>query len=411
MRSDDGVVMSRPVAAVPTRWLIGLMCVNLGTYIAWFGPLQSLLPQQAEHLDAANKETILAWVTGFGAVVSLVTVPLAGALSDRTTNRLGRRAPWVFGGVILTVTGLLVLAWAGSVALMILGWCLVQAGGNCAYAGITAAIPDQVPEQQRAFAGGMVGLGQNLGILLGVGVATAAGGIRTGFIACAVLAAMLAVPYLRNTRDRQVTDVPTTGVGQILRGMWISPRKYPDFGWAWISRFFVMSAIALATLYLYYFLKDYVKVDSPKTGVFILIVTYSVIAVVTAIITGRISDRSGKRKRPVQAAAALVAVAALILGCIPAWPAAIIGACVMGLGFGAFISVDLAIATQVLPNADDRGKDLGVINIANALPQVLAPVVAAPIVTHLGGYQTLFICSAVLALAGAATVTRIRAVS
>ena len=66
--------------------------------------------------------------------------------------------------------------------------------------------------------------------------------------------------------------------------------------------------------------------------------------------------------------------------------------------------------TEVLPAAGDRAKDLGLINIANSLPQVLAPAIAAPVVTHLGGYSVLYTIAAALGLAGAVLVFRIRGV-
>jgi MFS family permease len=92
------------------------------------------------------------------------------------------------------------------------------------------------------------------------------------------------------------------------------------------------------------------------------------------------------------------------------WPGAIVAAALLGVGFGVFTSVDFALMTDVLPTALDRGKDLGVINVANALPQVAAPVLAAPIVTYLGGYRALYLVAAVIGLAGAVLVRRIRGV-
>jgi MFS family permease len=72
--------------------------------------------------------------------------------------------------------------------------------------------------------------------------------------------------------------------------------------------------------------------------------------------------------------------------------------------------VDFALITQVLPSAGDRGKDLGVINIANSLPQVIAPVLAWPFVTLWGGYVSLYVAAAVIGLLGAVFVVKIKGV-
>ena len=87
-----------------------------------------------------------------------------------------------------------------------------------------------------------------------------------------------------------------------------------------------------------------------------------------------------------------------------------VAALILGLGYGMYLAVDQALVTQVLPRAIDRGRDLGVINIANSAPQVLAPVIAAPIVTGAAGYTGLYLMTAAITLLSAVLVTRIRSV-
>jgi hypothetical protein len=64
----------------------------------------------------------------------------------------------------------------------------------------------------------------------------------------------------------------------------------------------------------------------------------------------------------------------------------------------------------VLPSAEDRAKDLGILNIASSAPQVLGPALAAPIVTYLGGYPSLYASVAVVTILGSYLVTRIRSI-
>ena len=85
-------------------------------------------------------------------------------------------------------------------------------------------------------------------------------------------------------------------------------------------------------------------------------------------------------------------------------------AAVLGAGYGIYLAVDAALITQVLPNAPGRAKDLGVINIANSAPQVLAPALAGPIVRHFGGYPALYLLTALVTLLGGVLVHRIRSV-
>lgn len=141
-----------------------------------------------------------------------------------------------------------------------------------------------------------------------------------------------------------------------------------------------------------------------------MILLYTLGMVATAVIGGRLSDRSGRRKIFVIWSGVVIAIAALLLAIWPTWPVALVGSVLLGAGYGVYLAVDNALITQVLPTAVDRGKDLGVINIATAAPQVLGPAIAAPLVTHLGGYPTLYALTAVVTLLGAVMVVRIRAV-
>jgi MFS family permease len=141
-----------------------------------------------------------------------------------------------------------------------------------------------------------------------------------------------------------------------------------------------------------------------------MILFYTMGMVATAVVAGHWSDRTGRRKVFVLASGVVIALAALLLAFWPVWPVALVASVLLGAGYGVFLAVDTALITQVLPAAVDRGKDLGIINIATAAPQVLGPALAAPLVTHLGGYPALYLATAVVTLLGAGLVVRIRSV-
>jgi MFS family permease len=216
---------------------------------------------------------------------------------------------------------------------------------------------------------------------------------------------LLAIPFALMTPDAPL------GPGQAPKATWrIGLREHPDFAWAWGTRFLVLLGNALGTLYLLYFLTDRVRLGDPETGLLIMILLYTVGMVATAVIGGRLSDRTGRRRIFVVWSGVVMAVAALLLAIWPTWPMAMVAAVLLGLGFGVYLAVDTALITQVLPTATDRAKDLGVINIASSAPQVLGPAISAPLVTHLGGYPTLFAATAVVTLLGAVLVMQIKSV-
>ncbi|HYN75929.1 MAG TPA: MFS transporter [Candidatus Limnocylindria bacterium] len=409
--SAEPFALAEPTRRVGRGFLTIVALANLGTMVAFFTPIQNLLPRLSEQVGGADgKETALAWITGVGALVAVVANPLAGALSDRTTSQFGRRRPWVLGGALVGGLAIVTLPTQGTVLGLALLWGCGQAAVNASYAGITATIPDQVPVSQRGVASGWVGVSQTLGVVLGVAlVSFAVTSLAPGAWATALLAMLLVVPFLFYLRDPvlPVERRPAFHLGAFVRGFWVSPRQYPDFAWAWITRFLISLSNAMATLYLLFFLKDQVGYDNPEQGQTILIAIYALGTMVTAVIGGRLSDRSGRRKIYVIVSSIVMAVAGLLLAGFPTFSVAMLAAAVLGAGYGVYLAVDQALITQVLPAAADRGRDLGVINIANSAPQVLGPVIAAPIVTTLGGYPVLYGATAFFALLSAVMVTRI----
>jgi len=413
--NEPSAALAEPVEKVGRGWTTSLSLANGAIWVGWYGPLQILLASQAEDFapgTGMSKEAMLAWVTGAGAVVSLVANPLFGALSDRTTARWGRRTPWIVAGAAGGALSLLLMAGAGGVWTMTVGWCLVQLTLNAAFAAVTAAVPDRVPRHQRGSVGGWLGAAQLLGVVGGTGLATLAGGVGGGYAACAVFTFVGVLPYVLRHKDLRlpVSDRPPWAWRSFLNSFWLSPRRHPDLAWAWLTRFLINLSNALVLLYLLYYLRDRLHYDDPEQGVLVLTAVNGLTLLATVVVGGVWSDRVGRRKPFVIWSGILMALATAALAGWQTWQGAIVASALLGVGFGVFTSVDFALMTDVLPTAIDRGKDLGVINVANALPQVAAPALAAPIVTYLGGYRVLYLVAAVIGLAGAVLVRNIRGV-
>ena len=408
------LALREPTSDVRRGYIAAVVLANLGIMLAFYAPITSLLPRLAEQVSPTSKEATLGWILGVGALMSVIGNPLAGALSDRTTSRLGRRKPWVLYGAMLGALGIVALVLQSTVLGLAVVWGFCQATINGAYAGLTATIPDQVPVRQRGFVSGWVGLAQTVGIVLGVAlVSIVVRPLVPGAVLVAILLVLLVLPFVLRIKDipLPVEEREPFHLGAFVKGFWVSPRLYPDFGWAWITRFLMQLGNALATLYLLYFLQDAVKYSDPAGGQTVLVALYALGTIITAVVAGRISDRSGRRKIYVVWSTVVMAFSAVILAFFPIFTAAMVAALILGLGYGIYLAVDQALVTQVLPTAIDRGRDLGVINIANAAPQVLAPVIAAPIVTGATGYTGLYLLTAVITLLSAVLVTRIKSVA
>lgn len=412
--------MNEPTRPVGTGFMALLALANLGLWMALFAPIQVLLAQQMEAIAPAGKEAALGYVTAAGALVAMVANPLFGAASDRTRSRFGRRHPWTMGGALVGAGALVMLGRQDTLAGIALWWCIAQAALNAMLAALTAEVPDQVPVSQRARCSAWAGASQPLGVVFGTVVVTAVAtvgghGIATGYALVAMLLVAAVLPFV--WRAPAMPGASSAPWREALLGLWISPRRAPDFAWAWFTRFLLNLGNALATLYLLYFLRDAVHYEalfpgeSAEDGLLVLIGLYTVGVLVAAFASGARSDRTGRRKSHVLVSGVVMAAASALLALWPTWLVAMGAAVLMGLGFGIYLAVDQALVTQVLPAAADRGKDLGVINIANSAPQVLAPAVAAVLVTQVGGYPALYATSAVVTLLGGVLVRKIRAVA
>ena len=417
--SSAATLTAEPTRRVGKRWIALIALANLGLYLGYFGPITVLLPNQVQAIAGpAHKVAVLGLVTGIGAAVAMISNPVAGALSDRTTSRFGRRHPWTVCGALAGAAALVLLAGQHAIAGVIIAWCLAQAGLNAMQASVTAGVPDHVPVTQRGLVSGWIGLPQTVGVVLAVVLVTVVVTGNAGYVLIAAVVLACALPFALTTPDPPLlrSARPPFAWRAFARSFWLSPRRYPDFAWAWLTRFAVNLGNAMALLYLLYFLRDKIHYSrlfpgqKAEDGLLVLILIYTVAVVLTAVTGGVISDRTGRRKLPVTVAGLVMAVPAVMLALWPSWPVAIASAAIMGLGFGVYLSVDQALVTQVLPSAAARAKDLGIINIANSGPQVLAPAIAAPLVSQLGGYPTLFLSVAVITVLGSAFVWKIRSV-
>jgi len=414
-QTDAGIpaALAEPVQPVRAGWIALLFGANVGLWLAIYAPIQVVLPEQVQSLHPADKAVLFSVVMAAGAIASLLANPVVGALSDRTTSARGRRHPWTLAGALVGAAGLVILAAAPDIPVMALGWCVAQIGLGGMLATLTSALADRVPARQRGALGGLIGISQMLGTVLGALIVTVlVTRLSAGYLTCALLVIAGALAFTLRTPDEPLPAEfkSATPVAQVLRTLWVSPRRFPDFGWAWLTHFLVNLGNDLGTLYLLYFLTDAAHYHDPQLGLLTLMALYAVALAITGGVCGTASDRSGQRKPFIVAAAVGCGTAAAILVVSPTWPAALVAAPLLGAGFGTYWAAAPAVLTAVLPAASDRAKDLGVINMAYSLPLVVAPVIAGAVLGLMHSYPSLFALAGLASLAAAATITRVRSV-
>lgn len=358
----------------------------------------------------------LALVAGVGSLLSIVANPLFGRLSDRTTSRWGMRRPWMVTGVAVGAVGTMVIATAPNIGTVLVGWCLCQIFFNATLAAQAAVLADQVPTGQRGVVSGILGLAVPAASVTGTYLVQLfdRSTVLMFAVPCAVggLAVLL---FAWRLRDRRLaaSDKPAWSLRELASTFYVSPRSNPDFAWAFLSRFLLVTAYAFLVTFQAFFLLTQIgsTEDAVPRQVYLGTVTQSVALVAVAPIAGRISDRVGRRKVFVMAAAAIYASALFVIAGASSVDRYLVGMAIGGVGFGMYMAIDLALVVDVLTDPLTAAKDLGVLNIAGALPFAVAPAIA-PGLLELGNgsYAVLYAVAGACALGGAIAVSPIRSV-
>ncbi|MBT2498816.1 MFS transporter [Agromyces sp. ISL-38] len=406
--------LGEPTRRVSRGWIAAFAGSWLGIWMAQLTPVQLLLPAQIDAQlhpdDWVDSVMAFGVISGIASLFVIVAYPLTGALSDRTTSRFGRRRPWIAIGALVFAFSLVALGFQTELWTIGAAWVAATVGFCIMTAALTATISDQVPVGQRGFVSGWMSAPQAVGIIVGLVIVTElVPGTAAGYAVLAVVLLVLVVPFLRR-HDQPLAAVERARMSArgILASLWISPRQYPDFGWTLLSRVLVSIGNALGTSLLLYFLMFGLGDANAESDLIILTLIYMVFVILASLTLGRLSDRLGRRRVFVFVAAGLQGVAALLLAILPDLTIAMIAAGLLGLGYGCFLSVDQALATQVLPDPASRGKDLGIMNIASAVPQSIGPLLGAFAVLATGTFTLVFVLGAVFAFGGALAVSRVR---
>lgn len=385
-------------------WIVGLQIVAA-----------VLLPQRLLDIGVSSPDALLGTISAVTAIVSLVSNLVFGNLSDRSRGRFGRRSPWILVGGIVAGVSLTLIGVLSTPVLITVSYCVAMVGLNMMLAPAVAVLADRVPMKVRgtmsAFYGGGLASGAPLGALVGaVFITNSLPGFVLGgaFMAGSAVIALVVWP-----RETSAADLPPAAGGfrELLRSF-RPPRNAPDFYLAFAGRLFMLVSYQMIMAYQLYIVQNHVgqsATESAKT-----IATMSVILLVVSLVgsvaAGPVSDLIGRRKLPVVVSSVLFAVGIAMPWIWPTPMGMFLFAGIAGFGYGVYTSVDQALNVDVLPDEEQAGKDLGILNLSTTAGQTVGPLITSALVVSTGGYGLVFPVAIVAALLGAFFITRIRSV-
>ncbi|MDJ0276715.1 MFS transporter [Sphingomonas sp. 2R-10] len=394
-----------PGGAVPARGFVPLYTLAYcGLFVAFIPFVSILLQVKVDAIDPGNRVALLGWAVLAGSAVASVANIAAGWLSDLHWRRSRSRRLPIAVGLVLIAFAFLAIHLARTPSALLGAIAFWQVALNLMFAPMVAVMADEVPDRAKGRVSGLLGISHPIGVLSAAAVtAPLFAGEAARFAANVVLATAMIVPFLLFARERGAGDVAAADAGQ---GAAAPVRA--DLVRAWVARLAMQVAGNGVTAYAFFHFADRWRGTGDAAGpVAQAMAIVTAIVVVATILAGRWSDRVGGRK-PFLGGATLLVVAGLIgMAVAPGFVGAAIGYGMAQTGLSVFLALHAALAMQLLPSADTRGRDLAVLNLTNTLPACVPPLLAA-LVPAGAGLGAVFVALALVAAVGGGTALAIR---
>lgn len=410
--NERGVVEEDDRPRVSGRYITFLLLALFGANLAFVTPIAISLAIQVQKLAPENVE-YLGLVLGLAAGSGVLLAPLFGVLSDRTRSRLGRRRPWMIIGLVVGLLGLTVLALAPNIVVLAIGWIISTLGWGQVIGGLQNSQADRLPASQRGKVAGLTGV---IGQVAPVVGAVAGGGLASNSFllflvpgVVGVVLVLLFVLFVNEADTRGMVHEDKLDVRGMLGKYVFQPKRYPDFSWNFVGRFFFFFGLTLNSTFTAFFIGS--KLGLPVDQIGGTIAILGLLGIVGtmggAIGGGFLSDKLRRRRLFVMGGGVIFSVGAVIVAFAPSLEVIIIGSVLSNLGIGVFSAVDQALVLDVLPERNTQAARFNALNsFSFTLPQALAPLVA-PAFLLIGAaadgdknYTPLYLASAVFTIIG-----------
>lgn len=412
---------SPPELGVSKRWITLFTLAQFGLFMAFITPMAISLAFQVKAL-APNNEEYLGYITGSASAVVMVITPILGILSDHTRSRLGRRRPWMIGGVILGVISLVVMGTAPSILVLGAGWIMAQLGWGQALANLGYTMADRLSESQRGKVAGLVGFATQVAPVGGVIIASSFSSNSLLLFLVPGIAGVvfvgLFIVFSREQDSRTMYLGEKLTVAGAFKKYLFNPKRYPDYSLVWLGRFLFYVGLTFNTTFTAFFFSARLGIQLDEVAPLMAGLSLVGIVAITAgaIGGGFLSDKLKRRRMFVLIASLIFTSGVVVQAFAGDFVVLAVGSLMASMGIGMFSAVDQALLLDVLPEREtDAGRFMGIAGFATSIPQSLAPLIA-PAILVIGAsgdeknYGLLYIIAGIATFLGGLVVMRVRSV-
>lgn len=374
-----------------------------------------LLPQVFSGIKGISAEGALGTMNAVSSIFALISNIVFGTFSDISKFKIGKRTPWIVAGGVIGAVGYFLTAHSTSLVWMVIGWCIVQVGINCLIAPAVAVLSDRIPEDVRGTFSALYGAGQIVGMQAGNFIGSFfLTKLNTGLTigTCLFLFSGIITVLIWPREKSAENNTKATSVGDILKSFIPPTKNCRDFYLALFGRLAFIIGTFMIFGYQLLILERYIhlSVQQAATATQILSIVTLITTILASMVSGPLSDFLHRRKFIVTIACIIIALGMLVAWVMPTTTGIYIYGALAGLGNGCYMSVDQALNVDVLPNPQEAGKDLGILNLANTIGQALAPAFTTLFIGITGGYHGVFPVAIVFLLVGTIFIMMIRKV-
>lgn len=372
-----------------------------GVFVSFMPVIMVLLPLKAAAVGGEDRVTLLSAIALGGALVASVANIVFGMLSDRTRRTRGTRRPWIGLGLGLLIVAFGMLHISRDAVGLLVTVALWQVALNILFSSMLAVMADEIPDETKGTVAGLMGVAQPLGSLAAVLITLPGLGEEVArYAVLSLLFTSMMLPFLFFAREGSVPAPPPSPQEE--------KRRWSDFGLSLAARMLLQVAgNGLSTFGFYYFLA--VPGAHDEREIVAVMVVAILASVALTVLCGWASDRVMRRKPFLAGAALAMAGGLAIMAGTPSWTLAVVGYGAALAGLSVFLATQSALSMQLLPSPKHAGRDLGVLNLANTIPAMVAPVLVWTLARDDAHSAALWLTMAAVTLAGGAAGLAIRA--